>query len=44
MWNISPKEIDPSVLKRVPVRLSYDDGYFSDKMQAISTKGYTDFI
>ncbi len=44
MWGIMPKDIDPSVLRRVPVRLSYDDGYFSDTMQAIPTNGYTDFI
>lgn len=44
MWDISPEDIDPEVLKRVPVRLSYDDGYFSDKMQAVPKKGYTDFI
>lgn len=44
MWGISPEEIDPSVLRRVPVRLSYDDGYFSDKMQAVPKKGYTHFI
>lgn len=44
MWDISPEDIDPSVLRRVPVRLSYDDGYFSDTMQAVPTKGYTKFI
>lgn len=44
MWDITPEDIDPSVLRRVPVRLSYDDGYFSDKMQAVPTRGYTDFI
>lgn len=44
MWGIDPKDIDPSVLRRVPVRLSYDDGYFSDKMQAVPSKGYTNFI
>ncbi len=44
MWGIDPKDIDRSVLKRVPIRLSYDDGYFSDTMQAVPTKGYTNFI
>ncbi len=44
MWGISPEEIDPSVLRRVPVRLSYDDGYFSDTMQAVPKFGYTKFI
>lgn len=44
MWGIKASDIDQSVLKRVPVRLSYDDGYFSDKFQAVPTNGYTEFI
>ncbi len=44
MWGISPEEIDQSVLKRVPIRLSYDDGYFTDKFQAVPIGGYTKFI
>lgn len=40
-WGISPKEIDPSVLKRVPVLLSYKDGYFDDTWQMVPTYGYT---
>ena len=27
-WGVSPEEIDPSVLARVPLRFSYTDGYF----------------
>ena len=44
MWDINPKDIDPSVLKRVPIRLSYDDGYFNDSFQAVPKDGYTNFI
>ncbi len=44
MWDIHPKDIDPAVLKRVPIRLSYDDGYFNDAFQAIPKNGYTNFI
>ena len=40
-WGISPKEIDSSVLKRVPVRLSYKDGYFDDTWQMVPEEGYT---
>ena len=32
-WGVSPSEIDPSVLKRVPLRFSYDEGYFDDPYQ-----------
>lgn len=41
MWGILPSQIDRSVLKRVPVRLNYDDGYFDDKFQGIPKNGYT---
>ncbi|WP_251570760.1 UDP-galactopyranose mutase [Parasutterella muris] len=40
-WGISPKDIDPSVLARVPVRFSYKIGYFDDKFQALPSNGYT---
>lgn len=43
-WGISPKEIDVSVLKRVPVLFSYKTGYFGDKYQCMPKKGFTDFI
>lgn len=33
--------IDPSVMARVPVRLSKDDRYFQDKFQALPSQGYT---
>lgn len=43
-WGISPDEIDPSVLKRVPVRLNYDIGYFDDAYQAMPATMYTGFF
>lgn len=42
-WGIDPSEIDPSVLKRVPVRLSYKDGYFDDTWQMVPRDGYTEW-
>ena len=39
-WGISPKAIDPSVLKRVPVLFSYKDGYFDDTWQMVPVDGY----
>lgn len=44
MWGISPEQIDKSVLERVPIKLSYDDGYFDDKFQAVPEGGYTEFV
>lgn len=43
-WGISPSEIDPSVLKRVPLRFSYDEGYFDDKYQVMPVHSFTTFF
>ena len=43
-WGISPGEIDPSVLKRVPVRLNYDVGYFEDIYQVMPKDSYNVFF
>ena len=43
-WGVSPETIDPSVLKRVPVRFSYETGYFDDDYQVMPEKSFTDFF
>lgn len=43
-WGMKPEEIDISVLKRVPVRLDYTDGYFDDKYQLVPEGGFTAFF
>lgn len=43
-WGISPKEIDPSVLRRVPLRFSYKTGYFDDEYQCMPNISYTTFF
>ena len=43
-WGISPDKIDPSVLKRVPLRFSYDEGYFEDKYQVMPVHSYCEFF
>lgn len=43
-WGVSPQEIDPSVLKRVPLRFSYDEGYFDDAFQVMPRVSYTEFF
>jgi UDP-galactopyranose mutase len=40
-WGVSPTELPASVLKRLPVRFSYDDRYFNDTYQGIPEEGYT---
>jgi len=39
-WGIEPKELDPSVCGRIPVRINRDDRYFTDKYQAMPKYGY----
>jgi len=43
-WGVSPSEIDPSVLKRVPLRFSYEEGYFDDPYQVIPEHSFTRFF
>jgi UDP-galactopyranose mutase len=43
-WGIEPTELPSSILKRLPLRFNYDDGYFSHRFQAIPRNGYTDLI
>lgn len=40
-WDKWPKELDASVLARLPVRTTRDDRYFNDPFQALPKDGYT---
>jgi UDP-galactopyranose mutase len=40
-WNLDPKELDPSVTARIPIRTNKDDRYFNEKYQAMPKNGYT---
>lgn len=43
-WGVSPETIDVSILKRVPVRLSYKEGYFDDPYQVMPKDSFTTFF
>ena len=43
-WGIKPSEVDVNVLKRVPVRLDYNEMYFTDKYQIMPKYGFTEVI
>ena len=43
-WNLKPSEIDTSVLKRVPLRSSYKEGYFEDTYQVMPHTTYHEFF
>jgi len=40
-WGLRPEDIDPEVTSRVPVSISKDNRYFTDKYQSIPKDGYT---
>ncbi|MBP8959040.1 MAG: UDP-galactopyranose mutase [Bacteroidales bacterium] len=40
-WGLKPEDIDNEVTGRVPVYISRDDRYFTDKYQAVPVEGYT---
>ncbi len=40
-WGLAPEEIDPAVTGRVPVRISKENGYFTDRHQGMPEHGYT---
>ena len=39
-WGKDPKELPSSVIKRLPVRYTWDDGYFTDTYQGLPNDGY----
>lgn len=43
-WGKKPEEIDRSVTARVPVKIAYDNGYFTNKYQAIPKEGFTEMF
>lgn len=43
-WGVPPDKIDPSVLRRVPLRFSYEEGYFEDTYQVLPAHSYTRFF
>jgi len=40
-WGVSPAELPASILKRLPLRFSYDDNYYESRYQGIPKHGYT---
>ena len=43
-WGVHPRQLPASVLKRLPVRFTYADSYFSHPHQAIPRDGYTAIV
>lgn len=43
-WGIPPESIDISILKRVPINLSYEDSFFRDKYEVFPKKGFVELF
>jgi len=43
-WGLSPAELPASILKRLPIRFSYDDNYYASKYQGIPMHGYSAIV
>ena len=43
-WGISPSEVDPSIFRRVPLRFSYEEGYFDNEYQVMPKTTYVDWF
>lgn len=40
-WKKHPRDLPSSIIRRLPVRFTYDNNYFNDKFQGIPVGGYT---
>jgi UDP-galactopyranose mutase len=40
-WNKHPRDLDPSVCRRIPIRTTRNEAYFDDSFQAMPQEGYT---
>lgn len=43
-WKKEPRELPASIIKRLPIRLNFDDNYYNDKYQGIPIGGYTNMF
>jgi UDP-galactopyranose mutase len=43
-WGTDPKNLPSFIIKRLPIRLNFDDNYFFDKYQGVPINGYTEMI
>jgi UDP-galactopyranose mutase len=43
-WNTDPKNLPSSIIKRLPIRLNFDDNYFNDTYQGIPIGGYSQMM
>jgi UDP-galactopyranose mutase len=43
-WQREPRELPASLIKRLPLRYTYDENYFHDRFQGVPKWGYTQMV
>lgn len=43
-WQTDPKELPAGIITRLPVRYTFDNGYFTDTYEGLPTDGYTAWL
>lgn len=43
-WGRHPRDLPTSIIRRIPVRYTWDDRYFNDKYQGVPVHGYSNLI
>ena len=43
-WQRDPRELPASIIKRLPIRMVFEENYFFDKYQGIPIEGYTKMV
>jgi len=43
-WMRNPKDLPSSIIKRIPLRFTFNNNYFNDKYQGIPIGGYTNML
>jgi UDP-galactopyranose mutase len=43
-WQVDPRELDPEIIKRLPVRYTFDNRYFTDTYEGLPTEGYAAWL
>jgi len=43
-WGLEPKDLPAEIIKRLPIRFTYNNNYFNDLYQGIPEEGYTNLV
>lgn len=43
-WGVSPRELSADIIKRIPIRFTYNDNYYTDTYQGFPMSGYAGLV